>query len=156
TGARRAAAEALSGLLQAAPAADQQGGVTTQVASPTLDEIVQFGQQVARLAGGKGLAADSDYKVGLADADAEGRRLSADALLLVTTSLGNQLSIASSSSVEKPEDVLRRRELLQSLLKAIWEQTGALTKVANPPAEPDPEVRYTARRTFEEMAYARR
>src|SRR5262249_9537449 len=96
TSARQAAASALSGLLRPAPAADQ-GGIAAQVAPISPLEVIDFGQQVAHLAGGAGLPKDADYKGGLADRDAGVRRLSADALLLATTKLAEQLTVAGTT-----------------------------------------------------------
>jgi HEAT repeat protein len=129
---RRAAAAALGDLLRGTPAADR-GGIAAVVATPRPEEVISFGQEVARAAA-----------AGLADRDVEVRRLSAAALLRVASEFNSQLNFGYEP------DVVHKR--LKPLSTALWDQAGAIAKAVN---DPDPAVRFSARRTVEEMGQAR-
>jgi HEAT repeat protein len=132
---RRAAARALGDVLRGTRAADRGGYASSPVVEPSRENLVSFGPQVARLAGS--VLADTET-------DPEVRRLCADALLQVGTSLNTKLRSA--------ELVATLHKQFRPVVDALWEQTAALSKASR---DADPEVRRMALRVLEEMGDVR-
>jgi HEAT repeat protein len=133
-GVRRSAAAALANLLRGTRAADRSGGVNAPPVEPSPENLPQFGPQVAKVAGAV-LTNQED--------DAEVRRLCADALRQVGESLNPRVRIGETAEVHRQ---------LWEVVKALWDQTDALTKATRDPEMP---VRYVALRALEEMADVR-
>jgi HEAT repeat protein len=128
---RRATAAALTAALRGTVAADRSA-LSTPVIEPSVHNLILCGPTVARAAG---------TVLGGGEGDAQVRRLCADALLQVATTLDSRLRSADS------------RTILQPVVESLWKQTGALARAVN---DPDPRVRQTAMRALEAMGDARR
>jgi len=136
-GVRRAAAGALADLLRGSPAASRTG-VPGSVEPPSREEVIQFGPRVARVAGAVLSGRERDPEV---------RRLCAAALLQVAQVLGGQIHLPSTEAAAEVRGALR------PVVKALWDQTGALTATTQ---DANPGVRQEALRALEEMGEVRR
>ncbi|HZT80815.1 MAG TPA: hypothetical protein VFA26_11355, partial [Gemmataceae bacterium] len=110
---RRAGARALGDLLRGTRAADRGGFAATPIVEPSRENLVQFGPQVAQAAG-SALAAGDD--------DADVRRLLAEDLLQVASTLNTKLRSA--------ETITTLHRQLRPVANAVWDQTGALTRAS--------------------------
>jgi HEAT repeat protein len=134
---RAAAVAALRDLLRSTRAPERSGYAISPPVEPARENLVEFGTQVARAAGQALAAGDRERQV---------RRLAAEALLQVASSLNSHLRTADILNVA------RIHNQLQPVADVLWEQTAALSRAAR---DPDADVRFTAIRALEEMGEVR-
>jgi HEAT repeat protein len=134
---RSAAVAALRDLLRSTRAPERSGYAISPPVEPARENLVEFGTQVARAAGQALAAGDRERQV---------RRLAAEALLQVASSLNSHLRTADVLNVARIHSQLR------PVADVLWEQTSALNRAAR---DPDADVRYAALRALEEMGDVR-
>ncbi len=132
---RRAGALGLGDLLRGTRSADRGGYAASPVVEPGPGNLTQFGPQVAKAAGAV---------LGGNEPDADVRRLAADALVQVGSTLKAKLRPANPDPELHP--------LMRPVVDALWGQTAAIDKATR---DDDPRVRHTALRALEEMGDAR-